>query len=253
MNRKDAEGNNIFEGGFLGLDNIGVFDRSSPLPTGGYIEQSDGTSWMAMYTLNLLAIAMELAKEDQVYEDVASKFWEHFIYIAHAMNNIGEENVALWDEEDGFFYDVLHMPNKEHVMLKVRSMVGLIPLFAVETLDSDVLDTLPEFKKRLEWFLDNRPDLTTGCVRNPGDGDRRLLSVVGRDRLRRVLKVMLDEDEFLSEYGIRALSRLHKDHHIYLTSTVPNIELTTNRPNRARCYSAETQTGAGPSGFRSIF
>jgi len=226
VNRKDAEGNNIFEGGFLGLDNIGVFDRSAPLPTGGYIEQSDGTSWMAMFTLNLLAIAIELAKEDPVYEDVASKFWEHFIYIAHAMNNIGEENVELWDEADGFFYDVLHLPNKDHVMLKVRSMVGLIPLFAVETLESKMLDQLPDFKKRLEWFLDNRPDLTTGCMRNPGDGDRRLLSVVGRDRLRRVLKVMLDESEFLSEYGIRALSRRHKDHPyvLYVNGTEHRVD-----------------------------
>jgi hypothetical protein len=212
VNRKDAEGNNIFEGGFLGLDNIGVFDRSAPLPTGGSIEQSDGTSWMAMFTLNLLAIAMELAREDPVYEDVASKFWEHFIYIAHAMNNIGTENTELWNEEDGFFYDVLHLPNNEHLPLKVRSMVGLIPLFAVETLEADVLSKLPDFKRRLEWFLDNRPDLTTGSIRTPGDGDRRLLSVVGRDRLRRVLKYMLDENEFLSPYGIRALSRYHRDH-----------------------------------------
>jgi len=226
VNRKDAEGNNIFEGGFLGLDNIGVFDRSAPLPTGGYLEQSDGTSWMAMFTLNLLAIAMELAKEDRVYEDVASKFWEHFIYIAHAMNNIGEENVELWDEEDGFFYDVLHLPNKDHVLLRVRSMVGLIPLFAVETLESKMLAQLPDFKKRLEWFLENRPDLTTGCVRNPGDGDRRLLSVVGRDRLRRVLKVMLDESEFLSEYGIRALSRRHKDrpYVLYVNGTEHRVD-----------------------------
>ncbi|MGI9168309.1 MAG: MGH1-like glycoside hydrolase domain-containing protein [Pyrinomonadaceae bacterium] len=226
VNRKDTEGNNIFEGGFLGLDNIGVFDRSATLPTGGYIEQSDGTSWMAMFTLNLLAIAIELAKEDPVYEDVASKFWEHFIYIAHAMNNIGEENVELWDEADGFFYDVLHLPNKEHVTLKVRSMVGLIPLFAVETLESKMLDQLPDFKKRLEWFLDNRPDLTTGCVRNPGDGDRRLLSIVGRDRLRRVLKVMLDESEFLSEYGIRALSRRHKEqpYVLYVNGTEHRVD-----------------------------
>ena len=211
VNRKDAQGNNIFEGGFLGLDNIGVFDRSAPLPTGGYIEQSDGTSWMAMYTLNLLAIAIELAKKDSVYEDVASKFWEHFIYIAHAMNNIGEENTELWNEEDGFFYDVLHLPNNEHLPLKVRSMVGLIPLFAVETLEDKTLSTLPDFQRRLEWFLENRPDLTTGCIRNPANGGRRLLSVVGRDRLRRVLRYMLDESEFLSPYGIRALSRFHKD------------------------------------------
>ena len=244
VNRKDAEGNNIFEGGFLGLDNIGVFDRSTPLPTGGYIEQSDGTIWMAMYTLNLLVIAMELANEDPVYEDVASKFWEHFIYIAHAMNNIGEENVELWNEEDGFFYDVLHLPNDEHLPLKVRSMVGLIPLFAVETLESKALNKLPDFKKRLEWFLDNRPDLTVGCMRNPGDGDGRLLSIVGRDRLRRVLKVMLNENEFLSDYGIRAISRFHKDN--------PYILRVNGTEHRVDYEPAESRTGlfGGNSNWR---
>jgi hypothetical protein len=214
VNRKDAEGSNIFEGGFLGLDNIGVFDRSAPLPTGGYIEQSDATSWMAMFTLNLLAIAMELASEDPVYEDVASKFWEHFIHIAHAMNHLGHDGVELWDEEDGFFYDVLHLPDGGHFPLKVRSMVGLIPLFAIETLETETLNRLPDFKRRLEWFIDNRPDLTgnVACMRTPGNGERRLLSIVDQERLRRVLKIMLDESEFFSPYGIRALSRYHKDH-----------------------------------------
>ena len=162
VNRKDAEGMNIFQGGFLGLDNIGVFDRSAPLPTGGYIEQSDGTSWMAMYTLNLLAIALELAKDDPVYEDMASKFWEHFIFIAHAMSHRGRDSMGLWNEEDGFFYDVLKLPDGTQFPMKIRSMVGLIPLFAVETLESEVLDRLPGFKRRLEWFVDNRPDLTAG-------------------------------------------------------------------------------------------
>ena len=214
VNRKDAEGSNIFEGGFLGLDNIGVFDRSAPLPTGGYIEQSDGTSWMAMFTLNLLAIAMELASEDSVYEDVASKFWEHFIHIAHAMNHLGHDGVELWNEEDGFFYDVLHLPDGRHFPLKVRSMVGLIPLFAIETLEAESLNRLPDFKRRLEWFIDNRPDLTgnVACMRTPGNGERRLLSIVDQEQLRRVLKIMLDESEFFSPYGIRALSRYHKDH-----------------------------------------
>ena len=213
VNRKDADGSNIFEGGFLGLDNIGVFDRSAPLPTGGYIEQSDGTSWIAMFTLNLLAIAMELASEDPVYEDVASKFWEHFIHIAHAMNHLGHDGIELWNEADGFFYDVLHLPDGGHFPLKVRSMVGLIPLFAIETLEVETLDRLPDFKKRLEWFIDNRPDLTANvaCMRTPGNGERRLLSIVGQEQLRRVLNVMLDESEFLSPYGIRALSRYHKD------------------------------------------
>jgi hypothetical protein len=213
VNRKDAEGNNVFEGGFLGLDNIGVFDRSRPLPTGGHLEQSDGTSWMAMYSLNLLAIAMELASEDPAYEDVASKFWEHFIYIAHALSNLGSDGIDLWNEEDGFFYDVLHLPDGTRHPLKVRSMVGLIPLFAVETLEPEILAKLPGFSKRLNWFIEHRPDLTANvaCMRTPGDGARRLLAVVDAARLERVLRVMLDEQEFLSPYGIRALSRRHRD------------------------------------------
>jgi hypothetical protein len=214
VNRKDAEGKNIFQGGFLGLDNIGVFDRSAPLPTGGHIEQSDGTSWMAMYTLNLLAIALELAREDPAYEDVASKFWEHFLHIAHAMNNLGHEDIRLWNEADGFYYDVLHLPHGDPTPMKVRSMVGLIPLFAVETLEPEIVDKLPGFKRRLEWFIDHRRDLTkdVACMRTPGRGERRLLAIVDRDKLRRVLNVMLDEREFLSPYGIRALSRVHQDH-----------------------------------------
>jgi Glycosyl hydrolase family 63 C-terminal domain len=213
VNRKDADGMNIFQGGFLGLDNIGVFDRSAPLPTGGYIEQSDGTSWMAMYTLNLLAIALELASEDPAYEDVASKFWEHFIYIARAMNHRGNDGLGLWDEMDGFFYDVLRLPDGHKYPMRIRSMVGLIPLFAVETLEPELLERLPGFKRRLEWFIDNRRDLigNVACMRSPGRGERRLLSIVDRDQLRRVLQFMLDENEFLSPYGIRALSRYHKD------------------------------------------
>jgi hypothetical protein len=213
VNRKDAEGMNVFQGGFLGLDNIGCFDRSAPLPAGGHLEQSDGTSWMGMYTLNMLAIAMELAREDATYEDVASKFWEHFLYIANAMNNIGQERISLWDEEDGFYYDVLHLENGEHFPLKVRSMVGLIPLFAVETLEPDTLARLPGFARRLEWFIRHRQNLTANvaCMRTPGSDERRLLSIVDQSRLRRVLQVMLDEREFLSPYGIRAVSRVHHD------------------------------------------
>ena len=212
VNRKDAEGMNIFQGGFLGLDNIGVFNRSDPLPTGGYIEQSDGTSWMAMYTLNLLAIALELAKEEPCYEDLASKFWEHFIYIAHAMSHRGPNRTGLWNEEDGFFYDVLKLPDGTQFPMKIRSMVGLIPLFAVETLEPEVLDRLPDFKRRLEWFIDNRPDLThnIACMRSEGAGKRRLLSIANQDQLRCILKYMLDECEFLSPYGIRGLSRFHQ-------------------------------------------
>jgi hypothetical protein len=214
VNRKDAAGLNVFQGGFLGLDNIGVFDRSAPLPTGGFIEQSDGTSWMAMYTLNLLAIAMELARHNPVYEDVASKFWEHFLYIASAMNNRGNEGLQLWDDEDGFYYDVLHLPDGSHFPMRVRSMVGLIPLFAVETLEPELLDRLPDFRRRLEWFIGHRPDLMSNVasMRTRGMEERRLLSVVPRDRLRRVLHVMLDENEFFSPFGIRALSAFHRAH-----------------------------------------
>ena len=211
VNRKDFEGNNVFEGGFLGLDNIGVFDRSADLPTGGHLEQSDGTSWMAMFCLNMLAIALELAKEDKVYEDVASKFFEHFVYISDAMNNLGHENTELWNERDGFYYDVLHL-NGEQIPLKVRSMVGLIPLFAVETLEADWLDNLPDFKRRTEWFLKNRPDLTDdiSCLQEQGRENRHILALVNKTRLQRILRYMLSENEFLSDYGIRSLSRVHK-------------------------------------------
>jgi Glycosyl hydrolase family 63 C-terminal domain len=207
VNRKDAEGHNIFQGGFLGLDNIGVFDRSAPLPTGGHIEQADGTGWMAMYCLNLLAIALELAEEDPSYEDVASKFWEHFLYIAHAINN-----QDMWDESDGFFYDVLHAGDSRSC-LKARSMVGLIPLFAVETLEPAALERLPGFRRRMDWFIANRPDLTknVACMCSHGMEERRLLSIVDANQLRRVLRYMLDENEFLSPYGIRALSRVHRE------------------------------------------
>jgi hypothetical protein len=218
VNRKDEEGNNVFEGGFLGLDNIGVFDRSKALPTGGHIEQSDGTSWMAMYCLNMLAIAFELAKEDKVYEDVASKFFEHFIYISDAMNNLGDEETELWDERDGFYYDVLHLPHMRNIPLRVRSMVGLIPLFAVETVEAEWLENLPGFAGRAEWFLKNRPDLTgdINCLQEPGVENRRLLSIVTKERLHKILTYMLSEEEFLSDYGIRALSRVHKDSPYFL-------------------------------------
>jgi hypothetical protein len=246
VNRKDADGMNIFQGGFLGLDNIGVFDRSAPLPTGGHIAQSDGTSWMAMYALNLLAIAMELAKEDPSYEDVASKFWEHFLYIARAMNNRGDEEIKLWDEEDGFFYDVLHLPNGKPLPMKVRSMVGLIPLFAVETLEPELLDQLPDFKRRLEWFINNRSDLTqnVACMRTPGNADRRLLSVVTREQLPRLLRFMLDESEFLSPYGIRAVSRYHKDN--------PYVLQVNGTQHRVDYEPAESSTGlfGGNSNWR---
>jgi glycogen debranching enzyme len=212
VNRKDAEGKNVFQGGFLGLDNIGVFDRSAALPTGGHLEQSDGTSWMAMYSLNMLAIALELASENPAYEDVASKFFEHFVYIAHAIHDLGGEGMSLWNEEDGFYYDVLHADG-QHRPLKVRSMVGLIPLFAVEILEPEIVDRLPGFKRRMQWFIDHHEEFREHVAEREGPrGVRRLLSLVTEEQLPRVLGYLLDEEEFLSPHGIRAVSRRHRDH-----------------------------------------
>ena len=213
VNRKDAEGLNVFQGGFLGLDNIGVFDRGAPLPTGGHIEQADGTGWMGMYCLNLLAIALELAREDPAYEDVASKFWEHFLYIAAAIDNLGNNGIGMWSEQDGFFYDVLHTPDGSHVPMHIRSIVGLIPLFAVETLEPRTIKRLSGFERRLEWFIKNRSELTenVACMNTRGAGERRLLSIVNADQLKRILRFVLDDSEFLSPFGIRALSRHYKD------------------------------------------
>ena len=214
VNRKDPDGLNVFEGGFLGLDNIGVFDRSAPLPTGGHLEQSDGTSWMGMYCLNMLAIALELSREEPAYEDVASKFFEHFIYIAQAMNDVGTDGIALWDEEDGFYYDALHLPDGAQQFLKMRSMVGLVPLFAVETLEPEMLAKLTGFTARMQWFLDNVPAARRhiDMSQSSAVGVRHLLSLVSRERLLRVLGYMLDQNEFLSPHGIRALSKFHRDH-----------------------------------------
>ncbi len=214
VNRKDADDNNVFQGGFLGLDNIGVFDRSAPLPAGGHIDQADGTSWMAMYCLNLMRIALELALHDRVYEDIATKFFEHFLYIAKAMSNIGDQHIGLWNEEDQFFYDVLRSPDGTMMPLKVRSMIGLIPFYAVEIIEPELLDKLPDFKRRLKWFLDYRPDLAALVAdwNEPGRGDRRLLSLLRGHRMKKLLHRMLDETEFLSDYGVRSLSRAHRDH-----------------------------------------
>ena len=189
VNRKDAEGRNVFQGGFLGLDNIGVFDRSAPLPTGGYINQSDGTSWMAMYSLNLMRIALELAQHNHVYEDIATKFFEHFLHIAEAMTKVGD-GMGLWNEEDGFFYDVLNLPDGQMLPLKVRSMVGLIPLFAVETLEPELCAKVPGFTERLDWFLNYRPDLAALVSRwnEPGKGERRLLSLLRGSRMKKLLQ-----------------------------------------------------------------
>jgi hypothetical protein len=214
VNRKDVEGKHLFSGGFLGLDNIGVFDRSRPLPTGGHLEQADGTAWMAFYSSTLLAMALELARWDASYEDIASKFFEHFVAIVDAMNQLG--GAGLWDEEDGFYYDQLHAGGRT-IPLRIRSMVGLIPLCAVEVLDEEVIDKLPGFKKRMLWFLNHRQDLARhiSCMEAAPEAGtshiHRLLAIPSRERLERVLRYLLDENEFLSPYGIRSLSRVHRD------------------------------------------
>src|SRR5919106_4625321 len=253
VNRKDGQDRNIFQGGLLGLDNIGVFDRSAPLPTGGFINQADGTAWMAMYSLNLTRIALELAKHNDVYEDIATKFFEHFLHIVEAMNNIGDEGIGLWCDKDECYYDVLNLPDGRMEPLKVRSMVGLIPLFAVETLEPDLLDQLPGFKERLKWYLKNRPELASLVSRweEPGRGERRLLSLLRGHRMKALLRRMLDETEFLSPYGVRALSKVHEEQ--------PCVYLLNGSDLVVRYQPAESDsglfggnsTGAGRSGFRS--
>ncbi|MGE0709535.1 MAG: glucosidase [Planctomycetota bacterium] len=211
VNRKDEEGDNLFGGGFLGLDNIGVFDRSRPLPGGLRLEQADGTAWMAFYCGTMLSIALELAREEPIYEDLASKFFEHYVAIVDAINELGEE--GLWDEEDGFYYDQLRRGHAGHLRVRVRSMVGLIPLFAVEVLDGPLLEAMPHFGKRMRWFLEHKPELAEGCSYLLGCAadQRRLLAIPSRERLERVLRRLLDEDEFLSPHGVRSLSRAHRD------------------------------------------
>ena len=211
INRKDESDNNIFQGGFLGLDNIGVFDRSAPLPTGGFLEQADGTAWMGMFCLNMLTIALELAKTRPAYEDVATKFFEHFVYIANAINKPYSEH-GLWHEKNGFYYDALKTPNGQHIPLMIHSFVGLIPLFAVETIEPEVLDQLPRFRRRMEWFIKHRKHLMKNLtLLNPHENEGRcLLSLVNETQLRRILERMLDTNQFLSEYGLRGLSKEHE-------------------------------------------
>jgi hypothetical protein len=216
VNRKDSDGKNVFEGGFLGMDNIGLFNRSDPLPTGGTLEQADGTAWMAFYCLCMLNISFELAKHRRIYEDTASKFFEHFILISEAMKfRVGGEAKPLWNEEDGFYYDVISWGGPWSHQMPVKSMVGLMPLIATLTLEPEVINKLPDFKKRMEWFIENKNDVferNIASMKRRGKNDRMLLSLVSEDKLRRILKYMLDEDHFLSDHGIRSLSKWHKEH-----------------------------------------
>ncbi len=227
VNRKDAEGRNIFQGGFLGLDNIGIFDRSRPLPTGGTINQADGTAWMAMYALNLMRISIELAHDDRAYEDIAAKFFEHFLYIAEAMTNMGGDGIGLWDEIDQFYYDMLNLPGGARVPLRVRSMVGLIPLFAVEVLDSTNEARLPYFAARLRWLLTHRPKLAALVSRwdEKGESSSMLLSLLRGHRMKMLLRRVLDESEFLSDNGVRALSKYHELHPFMLDHDGQHFEI----------------------------
>jgi hypothetical protein len=246
VNRKDSEGNNIFQGGFLGLDNIGVFDRNAQFPDGTYLEQSDGTSWMGMFSLNLMRIAIELARENHVYENIATKFFEHFLSIAAAMNNLGGKGIGLWNEEDEFYYDVLHTPGGRYFPLKVRSLVGLMPLLAVETIQWQLIDALPGFKARLEWYLRHRPDLASLVSRweEPGMKERRLVALTRGHRMKCLLRRMLDPEEFLSDYGVRSLSKYYKDH--------PYVLNVRGEEKVVRYEPAESQTGifGGNSNWR---
>jgi hypothetical protein len=245
VNRKDRSGGNVFEGGFLGLDNIGVFDRSAPLPTGGYLEQADGTAWMALFCQNMLEIASQLALERPAYLDLALKFVEHFLWIATSMMHAGGDT-GMWDEADGFFYDVLRLPDGSAQRLKVRSMVGLLPLCAVTVFEGQLLTKYPEMTQRLRRFLEARPELRT-FIHDPakqGQSGRRLAAIMDEAKLRRVLGKMLDEREFLSPYGIRALSRYHADH--------PYVFHVGNQEYRVSYLPAESDSGmfGGNSNWR---
>jgi hypothetical protein len=245
VNRKDRNGRNVFEGGFLGLDNIGVFDRSAPLPTGGYLEQADGTAWMALFSQNMLEIAAELAMTDPDYGDMALKFVEHYMWIASSMVHLGGDT-GMWDDEDGFFYDVLRLPNGQSQRLKVRSMVGLLPLCAATAFDGQVASKYPELAERMKHFLETRPEIRA-AIHDPvktGIKGRRLASILDETKLRRVLSKMLDENEFLGEFGIRALSRFHAEH--------PYVFNVGGQEYRVSYLPAESDTGmfGGNSNWR---
>lgn len=236
VDRKDPEDRNVFEGGFLGLDNIGIFDRNLPLPDGSQVEQADGTSWVAFYCLFMLTIALELAKENDAYEDVASKFLEHFLYIAHTINDTSDPRRQLWDEEDGFYYDALYRQGEPATRVRVRSMVGVIPLFATTVLDPDTLERFPHFSRRIEWLLDHRPELAENIapMTQPGQGERLILSIADKPKIERILSRILDENEFLSPFGVRSLSKAYEadpysmqlDGHVYTIDYEP-AESTT--------------------------
>lgn len=230
VNKKDENGNNIFEGGFLGLDNIGVFDRNTRLPDGEHLEQSDATSWMAMFALNMMRIALELAMYNNVYEEMATKFFEHFLYIANALDNMGEESFSLWDEQDEFFYDAIATDNGDHKYLKLRTIVGLIPMFAVEVIDDEMIEKLPNFKRRMTWVLENKPELAAlvSHWEIKGENSKHLLSLLRGHRLKKLLSRMLNPNEFLSEYGIRALSKEYEENpfHLNLEGTDYTVKYT---------------------------
>jgi hypothetical protein len=232
INKVDSEGNNVFEGGFLGLDNITVLDRSEKLPNGVVLEQSDATGWMGMYCLNLMRIALELAKENTVYESLATKFFQHYIYVGAAMKRMGGRNYSLWDERDGFFYDVLRYPDGSFHKFRVRSLVGVIPIYAIERLEVDWVKPFKEFDTSLNWFLANRQDIVQRCcytVNHEGK-DVHVLAIVNEDQLRGLLERILDPEEFLSDYGIRSLSKFHEEHPFAFGNSVVRYE-----PGEADC------------------
>ncbi len=252
LNRKDPSGRNIFEGGFLGLDNVGVFDRSKPLPTGGHLEQADGTAWMALYSLAMLNIAMELSSDDPGYEGMVGKFAEHFLWIAGSMDRQGEHDDELWDEDDGFFYDVLRLPDGRAMRLKVRSMVGLIPLCAVAIMSQEFMEEFPRVAGRLRNFFRRNPEISANLhpPSIPGVAGRHLFCILDEHRLRRVLHRMLDEKRFLSPYGIRSLSKWHEENpYMFLVNEEPYQ--VAYEPAESRVgFSGAIRTGGARCGFR---